>query len=84
MVIALTTLQRVRDLVFTALGVQVPGDSVDMIESGLIDSLALVTLIAEIEGEFQIDLPLYDLDIDLFRSIEKIAAFLDRTASAAA
>jgi acyl carrier protein len=74
---ALTTLQRVRRSVLTALDLQVPSDSADMIESGLIDSLALVTLIADIEDEFKIDLPLHDLDIDLFRSIETIAAFLD-------
>jgi acyl carrier protein len=84
MVTALTTLQRVRLLVRTAIDVQVPDDSVDMIDSGLIDSLALVTLIADIENEFQIDLPLHDLDIDLFRSIETIAAFLDTAISAAA
>jgi acyl carrier protein len=84
MATALSTLHRVRLLVLTALDVQVPSDTLDMIESGLIDSLALVTLIAEIEGEFQIDLPLHDLDIELFRSIEKIAAFLDTAHSAAA
>ena len=78
------TLQRVRLLVLTALDVHVPSDSVDMIESGLIDSLGLVTLIADLEDEFQIELPLYELDIDVFRSIERIAAFLDTAASAAA
>jgi acyl carrier protein len=81
---AAITLQRVRLLVLAALDVQVPGDGVDMIDSGLIDSLALVTLIAEIEDEFQIELPLHDLDLDVFRSIEKIAGFLDTTTSAAA
>ena len=57
-VAASTTLPRVAQFVFTAFGVQVPSSSVDMIESGLIQSLALVTLIAEIQDEFQINLPL--------------------------
>jgi D-alanine--poly(phosphoribitol) ligase subunit 2 len=53
----------------------------DLIESGLLDSLALVELLHGIEQEFAVELPLEDLDVDLLRSVRGIAAFLDNLRS---
>ena len=58
------------------LSIEGPDDDNDMIDSGLLDSLALVSLIAGIEQEFQLELPLEDLDIDQFRSVEHIVQML--------
>jgi acyl carrier protein len=71
-----TTVDRVRLLIRDVLSVEVPDGDADMIDSGLLDSLALVSLIAEIEHEFQLELPLDDLDVDQFRSAERIAQLL--------
>jgi acyl carrier protein len=71
-----TTVDRVRLLIRDVLSVEVPDGDADMIDSGLLDSLALVSLIAEIEQEFQLELPLDDLDVDQFRSPERIAQLL--------
>jgi acyl carrier protein len=71
-----TTVERVRLLIRDVLSVEVPRDDTDMIDSGLLDSLALVSLIAEIEQEFQLEIPLDDLDVDQFRSAERIAQLL--------
>jgi acyl carrier protein len=71
-----TTVDRVRLLIRDVLSVEVPDGDADMIDSGLMDSLALVSLIAEIEQEFQLELPLDDLDVDQFRSAERIAQLL--------
>jgi acyl carrier protein len=71
-----TTVDRVRLLIRDVLSVEVPDGDADMIDSGLLDSLALVSLIAEIEQEFQLELPLDDLDVDQFRSAERIAQLL--------
>lgn len=71
-----TTVERVWLLIRDALSVDVPDGDTDLIDSGLLDSLALVTLIVEIEDEFEVELPLEDFDLDRFRSVERIAAFL--------
>lgn len=64
------------ELVRDRLGVGVPSSDSDLVTAGLIDSLALVTLIVGIEDTFGCRLPLDDFDIDRFRSIDAMAAFL--------
>ena len=46
-------------------------------DSGLLDSLALVTLLFEVEQEFQVEIPLDSLDVENFRTIERIARLVD-------
>ena len=50
-----------------------PSQEADSIESGLIDSLALVELLFAIEREFSVSLPLDDLEIENFRSVNRIS-----------
>jgi D-alanine--poly(phosphoribitol) ligase subunit 2 len=69
--------ERIAALIRDALGVEVPSNKADLIDGGLLDSLALVSLITEIEAEFGFQLPLDDFDVDAFRSVERIAAFVD-------
>jgi D-alanine--poly(phosphoribitol) ligase subunit 2 len=76
MAAATSTVDRVRLLIGDVLSIEVPAADTDMIESGLLDSLALVSLIAAIEQEFQVELPLEDLDVDRFRSADSIAQSL--------
>jgi D-alanine--poly(phosphoribitol) ligase subunit 2 len=71
-----TTVERVRLLIQDALSIDVPDRDTDLVESGLLDSLALVTLIVEVEREFEVELPLEDFDVDRFRSVQRIAEFL--------
>lgn len=68
--------ERVVALIETTLQVDVPGPGVDLIDAGLIDSLALVSLITEIEDEFAVALPLDEFDIERFRSAAQIAAYV--------
>jgi acyl carrier protein len=58
------------------LQIAVPSDTADLFETGLIDSLMLVDLISELEREFSFRLTLTELDIDAFRSIERITEFV--------
>jgi acyl carrier protein len=76
MAVGVTPVDRVRLLIRDVLSIDVPRDDTDLIESGLLDSLALVTIIAEIESEFEVELPLDDFDVDRFRSVGLIVAFL--------
>jgi D-alanine--poly(phosphoribitol) ligase subunit 2 len=71
--------ERIGELVRDTLGVLAPGPDVDLIETGLIDSLALVTLIAELESEFDIQFPLESFDVEDFRTLERMAAVVNAT-----
>jgi acyl carrier protein len=57
-------------------GIEVSDAKSDLLAAGLIDSLALVTLIVAFEDTFGVQLPLDDFDIDRFRSVASIADFL--------
>ena len=70
--------ERVLRLFGNELSIDVASPTTDLIETGLLDSLALVELIAAIEQEFHVDLALDALEIDAFRSVESIAAFVER------
>jgi acyl carrier protein len=67
-----STVDRVRLLIEDVLSIEVPDGDIDMIDSGLLDSLALVSLIAGIEEEFELEVPVEDLDLDQFRSVGSI------------
>jgi acyl carrier protein len=69
--------ERVLRLFGDELLIDVGSATTDLIETGLLDSLALVELIAAIEQEFQVDLALDALDIDAFRTVESIAGFVE-------
>lgn len=60
------------------LHVEVSEAGLDLIEAGLLDSLLLVELIVEIERRFGMTVPMDDLELENFRSIERIAAYLVR------
>jgi acyl carrier protein len=73
--------ERVQRLFLETLNVQVPSDDADLIESGVIDSLALVELLFAIEREFSVSLPLDDLEIDNFRSVSRISDVIETARS---
>ncbi len=72
----LSVQQRIVELIRDTLLVEEPAPELDLIASGLVDSLVLVSLITEIEHEFGFDLPLDEIDLDCFRSPGQIAAFV--------
>jgi D-alanine--poly(phosphoribitol) ligase subunit 2 len=68
---------QIGELVRTTLGVHPPGPDVDLIETGLIDSLSLVTLIAELETAFDVRFPLESFDVEDFRTLDRMAAVVN-------
>lgn len=48
----------------------------DVIESGLLDSLSFVTLLASLESEFEIHIDVENLDLDDFRSPRSICRYV--------
>jgi acyl carrier protein len=67
---------RIKAVFVQALNVEPPDDRTDLIESGVIDSLALVELLFALEQEFAVSLPLDTLDVESFRSIKTIGEFI--------
>jgi acyl carrier protein len=68
--------EKIAALIEERLGVEVPASGADLIEAGLIDSLALVTLIVGLEDTFGCQLPMDDFDVDHFRSVDAMVEFL--------
>jgi D-alanine--poly(phosphoribitol) ligase subunit 2 len=60
------------------LTVMVESPDVDLLETGLIDSIGLVELILQLEDRFGVSLPMDTLEIDDFRSINRIADLITR------
>ena len=69
---------RVRRIFSDSLKVDVPSDETDLIDGGLLDSLALVELLFQVEREFGIEVSFDDLDIENFRTVERITQFIER------
>jgi D-alanine--poly(phosphoribitol) ligase subunit 2 len=69
---------RIRELFLRALDIRIDSPEIDLIEAGLLDSLLLVELLLQLEQEFGMDVVMADLEIDDFRTVEGIAAFVTR------
>ncbi len=76
--------QRVVQLFAEKLQIEVASNDADLIDEGLLDSLVFVDLITHLEVEFQIEISIAELEIDNFRSINQIAAFMGRQSATAA
>jgi acyl carrier protein len=64
---------QVRELVQLVLNARIGSDDTDIVETGLLDSLALVELLVGIEREFNVQVELETLDLDNLRSVRSIA-----------
>jgi acyl carrier protein len=61
--------------------VEAPSADSDLMESGLLDSLTLVELMASLEERFGIHISFDDIEIDNFRSARSIAEFVNQRSS---
>jgi len=59
-----------------ALHLDVPSHDMDLFETGVLDSLAFVELLLQLEREFGVTTSVDDLDVATFRSIAAIADFV--------
>jgi methoxymalonate biosynthesis acyl carrier protein len=73
---ATALLDRIGNVFVHHLNIQAPSPDIELIESGTIDSLTFVELLAHLEREFSIRIPLENLDLNQFRSIERISDFI--------
>jgi acyl carrier protein len=68
--------RRIAALFETHINVRVSSAETDLFESGVLDSLAFVDLLVELEEEFGVESSVDDLEIENFRSIASIARFV--------
>jgi methoxymalonate biosynthesis acyl carrier protein len=73
----LATVQAEITSLFTRdLNIEVPSPDTDLLETGRLDSVGMVELLVRLEERFGIRIPLENLEIDQFRSVATIAAFI--------
>jgi D-alanine--poly(phosphoribitol) ligase subunit 2 len=65
-----------------SLNLDIPAIDTDLFESGVLDSLAFVELLLQLEREFGVSTSVDDLDVDNFRTIARIAEFVGSRAAA--
>lgn len=64
---------QVHRLLVDQLYIDSPTPDTDIIDSGALDSFALVELLVKLEEQFHVEVPVEDLDVDDFRSARGIA-----------
>lgn len=78
------TVDRVGGILARTLGVPAPEPGTDLVESGLLDSLALVELLVAVEQDFGITFAAEELSIERFRSLAALAELVDEHRAEAA
>lgn len=68
-----------QEIIRDTLNVEVPSAETDLIDSGVLDSLAFVELLFEIERAFAVSIPLEDLELESFTSIRRISDLIVST-----
>ena len=58
---------------------KVDSPTTDLLDTGILDSMALVELLASLEQKFSLTLNIMDLDLENFRSIQSIGEFVSAT-----
>jgi acyl carrier protein len=64
---------RLREMFREQLHVDVPAAETDLLESGILDSLQFVTLLAHVEREFGVAIPLADLSLEQVSTLDALA-----------
>jgi D-alanine--poly(phosphoribitol) ligase subunit 2 len=72
-------IDQIMGLIRTSLNIELDDPDLDLFDTGLADSLAVVMLIAAIEEWLAWVLPLEDFDLDNFRTARRLAEYLEST-----
>lgn len=71
---------RIARIFTAALHVDVPSADTDLFETGVLDSLAFVELLLQLEREFGVTVAAEDLEAENFRSLDRIREFVESQA----
>ncbi len=67
---------KIIELLSERVQIEVASNEVDIVESGLLDSLGLVELMAGLEETFEIHISFDEIEIDNFRSVNRMTEFV--------
>lgn len=76
--------ERIAGIFSGALHLDVPSFDTDLFDTGVLDSLAFVELLLNLEREFGVTTSVDDLELEHFKSIASIADFVESRAGAGA
>ena len=76
--------ERIGGVIAGALHIEVASFDTDLFDTGVLDSLAFVELLVQLEQEFGVTTSVDDLEADNFRSIASIADFIESRVGAGA
>jgi acyl carrier protein len=79
-----TTIERLHELFAESFNVEPPAYDVDLLGSGILDSLQFVELLVQIEQRFNFAVNIEDVSLDDLRTLESIARLLNAREAAAA
>jgi D-alanine--poly(phosphoribitol) ligase subunit 2 len=71
-----SVLDRISALFLRHLSIEVPSEDVDLLDTGVLDSLTLVQLLLHIEEDFGVQISVEDVQIDNFRSLSRITELI--------
>jgi D-alanine--poly(phosphoribitol) ligase subunit 2 len=69
------------ELFASRLGLEIPAPETDLFDSGVLDSMAFVELLLQLENRYGIRLDLSEIEFDQFRSVDKISEYIAARAS---
>lgn len=69
---SLSACDQMRKIFSEKLQIDPPGEEADLIDAGVLDSFMFVELLYHVEQQFGVKITLENLDIDNFRSINRI------------
>jgi len=72
----ITLQERIARLFSDILTIDIPSTDTDLFDTGVLDSLAFVELLLHLEREFGVTTSVDDLEINNFRSIDRIADYV--------
>jgi D-alanine--poly(phosphoribitol) ligase subunit 2 len=75
--------QKITDIFAERFDTKLESGEVDLLETGLVDSVKIVELVLEIEQRFGVSLPFEALEIEDFRTVPRLAERIARTTPAA-
>ena len=71
--------QQIRAIFSTQLSIELPDYDADLLDTGLIDSLTMVDLLAHLEANYGFTVVMDELDIEYFRDLKSIAQYVQRS-----
>lgn len=71
--------QQINDIFADRFETRFDSNAVDLLDTGIVDSVRIVELVLEIEQRFGVNLPFEELDIEDFRTIPRLAERIART-----